>query len=260
MKRAGFWTGVGTLFGAVRELLSTPQLWRLAVVPVVTLLTLGTVGVALVTWLGVPSVVHAIVTGNVTDGNAAWYQRLGSAALATVVWLVGCALALLLSWIITPVVCSPALEAIVRRVEASLGIAEHPGLSFFESLSCGLRAQLTGLLVLLPLSLGLWLLDLVLPFLAPLLLPIKLLAVGVSLAWNLLDYPLTLRGVPAGQRLRIIRTNLGAVAGFGLVFTALFLVPLAAVALLPLGVIGATRLVWQMADPTEKNWLSPPKS
>lgn len=227
----------------------------MAAVPVVTLLVLGSIGVVLVTWLGVPSVLHAVVTGD----NQAWYQRLGSAALATLAWLVGCALALFLSWVITPVVCSPALEAIVRQVEASLGVADHPGLSFFESLSCGLRAQLTGLFALLPLWLGLWLLDLVLPFLAPLLLPIKLLAVGVSLAWNLLDYPLTLRGIPVGQRIRFIRANLAAVAGFGVVFAALFWVPLAAVALLPLGVIGATRLVWQMGDPNDKNWLSPPK-
>lgn len=256
MNRAGFWTGVGTLFGAVKELLSTPALWRLSAVPIVTLVTLAGIGVGLVTWLGVPSVLHAVVTGD----TSAWYQRLGSAALATLAWLIGCALALLLSWVITPIVCAPALEAIVRRVEATLGIAEHPGLSFFESLGCGLRAQVTGLLILLPVWVGLGLLDLVLPFLAPVLLPLKLVAVGMSLAWNLLDYPLTLRGVPVGRRLRFIRSNLAAVAGFGLVFAGLFWIPMAAVALLPLGVIGATRLVWKMADSSEKTWLLPPRA
>jgi CysZ protein len=254
VRRVGFWTGVGTLFGAVRELVSTPSLWRHAIVPMVALVTLASVGIGLVTWLGVPHVLHAVVT---TESQA-WYTRLGSAALATLLWLVGCALVLFLSWVVTPPLCSPALEAIVQRVESTLGAPPQPELSFWTSFTCGLRAQLMGLATLIPAWSALWVLGLVLPFLAPLLFPAKLLAVGFSLAWNLLDYPLTLRGVPARERLRFVRRHFPAVMGFGLAFACLFWVPLAAVLLLPLGVIGATRLVWRLAKselPDGEKWL-----
>lgn len=243
MKRAGFWTGVSTLFGAVRELMTSPSLWRYAAVPMAILVSLAGIGIAFVTWLGVPRLLHAIVTPAAVE----WYMRLGSALLATLLWLVGCAVVLFTSWVITPVLCSPALEAIVRRVETALGAPPQPELSFAASLACGLRAQLSGLLMLIPVWLGLWIAGMAVPFLAPVLFLAKLLAVAFSLAWNLLDYPLTLRGVPARQRFRFIRSHLSAVVGFGLAFASVFWLPLAAVVLLPLGVIGATRLVWKLA-------------
>lgn len=240
MKRPGFWKGVGTLVGAVKELLGTPSLWRYAAVPMLTLLCLAGIGIGLVTWQGVPRALHALATID----SERWYGRLGSAALATLLWLVGCVAVLFLSWVITPVVCAPALEAIVERVEQAIGAPPLPKLSLWSSFSCGLRAQLMGLVTLVPIWLTLWLVGLVLPFLAPVLLLVKLMAMAFGLAWNLLDYPLTLRGIPARQRFWFIRRNLSAVAGFGLAFACLFWIPLAAVLLLPLGAIGATRLVW----------------
>lgn len=234
-------------------LLSSPGLWRFALVPMVALVTLSACGVGLVTWFGVPQVLHAVVT----RAPQAWYTRAGSVALATVLWLVGCALVLFLSWVITPVLCSPALEAIVQRVESALGAPPRPQLSFWASLSCGLRAQLTGLGMLVPIGALLWVLGLIIPLLAPMLLPAKLLVVAFGLAWNLLDYPLTLRGVPARERVRFIRRHWSAVAGFGLGFALLFWLPLGAVLLLPLGVIGATRLVWALTQ-SESAWGESP--
>lgn len=242
MTRPGFWTGVGTLFGAVRALSSQPGLWRYALIPMSTLFALGCLGVGLVTWVGVPETLEALVPKQ----SAHWYGRLGSAALATFLWLVGSALALLAAWIFTPVLCAPALERLVRRVEGALGAPPFPELSFFASFWCGLRAQVTGVLALLPVWLSLWLLGLALPFLAPVLLPLKLLTLAFGLAWNLLDYPLSLRGVPARERLALMRQHWLPVAGFGVAFACLFWVPLAAVGLLPLGVIAATRLVWML--------------
>ena len=244
MKRPGFWTGVGTLFGAVRMLSSQPGLWRYASIPMTTLFALACLGVGVVTWVGVPEALEALLP----DQSEHWYDRVGSAALATLLWLVGSALALLAAWLFTPVLCAPALEKLVRRVEDALGVPPFPELSFFASFYCGLRAQVTGLVVLLPVWLSLWVLGLVLPFLAPLLLAAKLLAVALGLAWNLLDYPLTLRGMPARERFVLMRRHWRPVAGFGVTFACLFWIPLAAVGLLPLGVVAATRLVWTLPD------------
>jgi uncharacterized protein involved in cysteine biosynthesis len=242
--KPGFWTGAGTLPRAAKQLASSPPLWRYAIVPVVVLLSLIIVGITLLTWFGIPQVFHAVVAAD----SRAWYERLGGVALAAVAWLVGSVLVLLSSWIITPVACAPALEHLVRQVETTLGAPAHPPLPFWVSLWCGLRAQLTGLLALGPIWLVLWVLNLAAPFLSPVLVPARLFAVALSLAWNLLDYPLTLRGVRMRQRLRFIRTHIAAVFGFGLAFAILFWIPLAAVLLLPLGVMAATRLVWELAN------------
>jgi CysZ protein len=255
MTSSRFWAGASSLVSAAKQLLTSAELRRLAVVPVVVLVSLSVLGIVAVTAFGAPGVFHAVVNPE----SAAWYTQLGGAALAVVAWFVGCVLALVGSWLVTPVLCAPALEHLVRRVEQTLGAPPQPELSFIASLWCGLRAQLTALVVLGPLWFTLWLLGWLVPVLAPLVVPMRLLAVSIGLAWNLLDYPLTLRGVPIRQRLAFFRGHAPAVLGFGLAFTALFWVPLTAVILLPLGVTAATHLIWTLAansDPT-RNQLAP---
>jgi uncharacterized protein involved in cysteine biosynthesis len=66
--------------------------------------------------------------------------------------------------------------------------------------------------------------------------------VSLAVAWNLLSYPLTLRGVGARERVRLLSRHAPAVLGFGAAFAAISLVPGAALLLLPAGVVGATRL------------------
>jgi CysZ protein len=70
--------------------------------------------------------------------------------------------------------------------------------------------------------------------------------VALAIAWNLFDYPLTLRGIRARERLDLVRRNWRATLGFGLGFALVFAVPCMAVALLPAAVAGATSLVARM--------------
>lgn len=70
---------------------------------------------------------------------------------------------------------------------------------------------------------------------------------GVSVAsWvlasELLARPLEGRGMAAAERRRLLRTNPGAVLGFGLAVQACFWIPLGAVVVMPAAVVGATSL------------------
>jgi uncharacterized protein involved in cysteine biosynthesis len=65
----------------------------------------------------------------------------------------------------------------------------------------------------------------------------------VLLAWDLLDYPLSSRGLGLAARLRWCVRNLGAVVGFGLAALVVFAIPGVGLVALPCGVAGAVRLV-----------------
>jgi CysZ protein len=114
-----------------------------------------------------------------------------------------------------------------------------------------MRAQAFAACFAVPLLTVLWVVEL---FVAPAVfvtVPLKLIVTAFSLAWNLFDYPLTLRGIRMRERLRLVLAYKGAALGFGLGFALLFWFPCFGVLMLPVGVAGATRLVWQImrADP-----------
>lgn len=172
-----------------------------------------------------------------------WYA---DAARVLLRWL-GSALAAYLGlWfalLLTPVLSAPALERLVRAREAALGARARPRQSFWFEVRCGLEAQLGGLLLAAPLWVLYWLVAALLPGAALLLFPLQALPLAVGMAWNLLDYPLTLRGVPVRERWGLLRRAPGSVLGFGLCLAPLSLIPGAALLLLPAGVVGATEIV-----------------
>jgi CysZ protein len=173
------------------------------------------------------------------EEGARWIVRWLSSALAA---LLGLWIALLLA----PVLSAPALEHLVRAREAELGGGQRPRPSLWFELKCGLEAQLGGLLLGAPLWLIYWLVALLLPGAALLLLPLQALPLALGLAWNLLDYPLTLRGIRLRARWALLRQRPAPVLGFGFALALLTLIPGAALLLLPAGVVGATQLVWRL--------------
>ena len=113
-------------------------------------------------------------------------------------------------------------------------------------LECGFEAQLGGLLLALPLWAVYWLAASLLPGAALLLLPLQALPIALGLAWNLLDYPLTLRGVQLRARWQLLRGRPAPIFGFGLCMALGSLVPGAALLLLPVGVAGAAELALRL--------------
>ena len=241
----GFWRGFTSLFEAARSLLGMTRAWPYAVVPGVVFTVLEVTFVA-VAWQARPWVEQKLSGGGeVLDWLgfvASWLSVLGLSVLG---WLV--------ALFLTPPLSAPALERIVALVEKDVAAPEHAPLGFFAEFSCGFRAALLGAAVTLPIVLLLTLLGLSFPPAAVVTTPLKVLIGALGVAWGLFDYPLTLRGVGMRQRFAFMRRNLSVVLGFGAAFALLFWLPCCSVVMLPIGVVAATRLVWEIerASPVE---------
>lgn len=225
----------------LRFLRQRRQLWPAAATPVLVLLAL----LIPLTWWSIGSFGPWLSTWLFGDTNS-WYEE---GARVLVRWLSSALAALLGFWLallLAPVLSAPALEHLVRARESELGGGALPRHGLWLELKCGLQAQLGGVLLAAPLWLLYWLVALLLPGAALLLLPLQALPMALGLAWNLLDYPLTLRGIRVGERWRLLRQRPGPVVGFGLALAALTLIPGAALLLLPAGVVGAAQLVWNL--------------
>lgn len=237
----GIVAGARTLFTAFGFLLETKATWPAALVPAAVLLGLLTgVGWASVQF-AFPAIQASLPSGSGQISGVLWSTTSGLIALA--VFVLGAMLALAL----TPPLCGPALEKIVALREHALGAPERRPIGFWAEIWCGFRAQIFVLLWLLPVLVALWLADFIAPPAAVLTTPLKLIVTSLALAWNLLDYPLTLRGVRMRERFLLIKRFKGACLGFGAAFAVLFWIPCGCqIVMLPVGAAAATDLVWQL--------------
>jgi uncharacterized protein involved in cysteine biosynthesis len=235
----GFWRGFTAPFGAAANLLGKPSAWPLALVPPLVFLLLELVFVGFA-WKYLLPLTRSKLSN--VDSLPAWGQSVASWGVVGVAlvlgWFMGLALA--------PVLSAPALERLVGITEAELGAPERPPLGFLAELFCGLRATLLGLVLSVPVVLALTLLEVVVPPVAVVATPLKILVGALGVSWGLFDYPLTLRGIRARERFAFMTRHWSVVLGFGLAFTALFLVPCFGLLMLPVGVIAATRLFWEI--------------
>jgi uncharacterized protein involved in cysteine biosynthesis len=151
-----------------------------------------------------------------------------------------------LAMVFTPPLSAPALERIVDIVERDVRAPERAPLGIWTEFWCGLRSTLVSSAVTLPLIIALTLLELVFAPIAVVTMPLKLLLTALGVSWTLFDYPLTLRGVGARQRMQLMKRHLGLVLGFGTAFALVFWLPCCSVVMLPVGVVAATQLLWQI--------------
>jgi CysZ protein len=236
----GFWQGLRALPDGLRFVMRERKCWGPTVVPcgVVILLAvpllwfaIGELGPWLAHWL-------------LPDAST-WYAA-GTRFLVR--WLSSAIAAYLALWVAVlsaPALSSPALEYLVRLREADLGVPDRPRLGFWLELRCALEAQLGAIALCVPLWFAGWVAGLIFPG-ALLLLPLQIAPAALGLAWNLLDYPLTLRGVRLRQRWQLLRRHPRPVFGFAACLGAIACIPGAALLLLPAGVVGAAQLSWQL--------------
>ena len=227
--------GVLSVFRALGFLVMRPGLWPYAIVPVVLcgviLVALASVGIA-----GTSALVDKIEHTDGVATAAVWFLKI-------LLWLV----TILLSFVLAAALAQPlsgfALDALSQRQEAHLGGPARTGPSFFPAIFASLKVTLLGLFVGLPLLVMLAGMSFLFPPLAVVTIPLKLTVVALLAAWDLLDYPFSLRNMGVRDRLRFFSDHFGAVLGFGLTTALLLLVPGIGLFLLPIGVIAGTRIV-----------------
>lgn len=227
-------TALSAFVGGIWFVLKTPSVWPFASVPILTalLLACGLFG------LGV----------NYADRVAKWLLGADAGAAGSwAVWGVVVLLSLGLSALIALVLAQPlsgwALEAISRRQEQRLTGRCPPEPSFLRALWVGLRCSLFIVVAGGFLAVFLMTITLVFPPAAVVTVPLKVLMAAALLAWDLVDYPLGLRGLGIRARLRWARSHRWGFLTFGLLWAAVLLIPGIFLLVLPMGVAGATRLV-----------------
>lgn len=233
----GFGAGVGSLFSGLKFVTSTPSVWPLAMVPVfffvVITIAVGLAGAGL-------------LPGWITPMLGPWaHKGHGAAGIAVkvLVTVLSVVVGVLLGFLLSQPLSGPALEKIVRKVEASLGAPAWPETSVLADVWRSLEGLLLTTALTLPIIALLFAIEIVFPPVAIVTTPLKGVVTALMLAWDLCDYPLSIRGMPIRERFAFLRRHAPAVFGFGLGLALLTLIPCAILLALPVGAAGATRLV-----------------
>jgi CysZ protein len=162
--------------------------------------------------------------------------------------LLGMLLGVFIATFATQPLSAPALERLVLLRERELGASPRSAAGFLREFWCAMQAQLVALAIGGPLLALLWFATLIAPPAAIVTVPLKFVVLALLVAWSLLDYPLSLRGVALSERLRMMRSQSPRVLGFGLSVALLFTVPILPLLLLPAAVAAAAELGLQL-DP-----------
>jgi len=239
----GFFAGVRALFGGVGFVVSTPSAWGWALIPVfVATVLFGGAG-ALAIWGGSELSQHLIGDPTAVDRLGDTWSAVGMWTLRILFWAVGLVVAFVVAISLAQPLSGFALDAIARKQEIALGGRVWPDQPLVTGAVRSLRVTLTALVIGLPILGILALITFLFPPAGIVTIPLKFLVTGVLAAYDLLDYPLSLRGQSVSDRLVFIRQNFPAVLGFGVATAALLLIPGVGLFLLPFGVAGATRMV-----------------
>lgn len=251
-RRVGLVVGLRSFLRGVAFTITTPAVWPLAMVPVATATALtAAFGVACVKWI--PPAIEGIFGGSGALSKAlSIFVQVGVTGVALVV-------AVMLAVALAQPLSGVALEAIVRRQEHALGMPPRPEASFWTSVVGSLSSLLLGVTISAPILVALIVVTWAFPPAAIVTVPLKLLVLAVVLAWDLCDYPLSMRGVPLAGRAALLAQSPAAVVGFGAALALISLVPCGLFLILPAGVAGATQLLAELERQDDGAAL-PPRS
>jgi CysZ protein len=235
--RPGFLAGVRALTGGAAFVVSTPRMWGYAAVPLVIFaahaIGLGWAGVALA----------ARCAEAIVGSSAATMAVIGRGIIGAVLIVTALLAAVIVAFSVAQPLSGWALDTIVCAQERALGAPEwapQPRLaSFVRALAVAALAVAVGF----PLIAALTFLGILFPAAAVVTFPLKLVVSAWLVAWDLLDYPFSQRGLGLRARLRWLAAHARAAFGFGLAAAVLLVVPGVGLMLLPIGVAGGARLL-----------------
>lgn len=237
VERPSVGEGVRSLFSGFAFIASNPGVWLLALAPVavaiVLAVTLGWTAVEIV-----PPRIEALfgTSSSAVVGVLAFLAKITATLLAILV-------AGLISFGLAQPLSGPALERIVRRVEADMGAPAWPPTSIVQDVWRSLQSVLISSAFGLPILAVLFVIGALFPPAVFVTVPLKIAVTAVLITWDLCDYPLSIRGVPVGRRVAFLADNARAVIGFGVGLALLSLLPCLLLLALPAGVAGAARLI-----------------
>jgi CysZ protein len=232
----GLADGVSSFVGGIGFVFVTPSVWPFAAVPILTT-TLLACGLSFAGFYGAYQA--ALSWLGEGDGWTAW----GRWAVAISLGMVFMIVALFAALVLARPLAGWALDVISRRQEWKMLGFNRPEASLLRAIAVSLRGFFFALVVSTPLLALLFAIGFFFPPATMVTVPLKFFVVAWLLAWDFLDYPMSLRGMGVRARVSWIGKNFMAYTAFGVAWALLIVLPFLALLVLPFGVAGATRLL-----------------
>ncbi|HEX5568691.1 MAG TPA: EI24 domain-containing protein [Streptomyces sp.] len=239
-------TGVRYLGRGQRWVVRNGRCYGFALLPALITLVLYVVALAVLAFWA--DELAAWATPFADDWEPPW-TGLMRGTFTVLLFAGGLMLAVITFTAVTLLIGDPFYEALSERVEESEGGApEGPDRPLWRELWISLRDSVHVLMWVLLLSAPLFVLGFV-PLIGQTAVPVAGVAVsGFFLTAELTAVAMQRRDIPLRERLRLLRGRGLLAVGFGAPLVLCFLVPLAAVFLMPGAVAGATLLVRDLVD------------
>jgi CysZ protein len=229
--------GIGAVFGGIWFVIVTPRIWGHALVPALMLILLGC-GLSALGWWGAGAICDASIGEPETFWGHVWYWTVWTLLMLTFV-----SFGIVVAVVLAQPLSGFALEAVSLAQERALLGENLPRSSFLAALWTSTQATFIMLLAGGIINLALFTIDFFFPPATVFTAPVQFVATGWLLAWNFLDYPLSLRGLGVIARVRWSWQHFEEFTVFGVLWALLLFVPGLFFLILPMGVAGATRLV-----------------
>jgi len=235
-----FFSGVRLLASGLRLWITDPRLMLTGAIPALIVFLVYAAGI-------VALAVNAdSIAAAVTPFATGWDATLREVvrAVAGAALLVGGVLLVVFTFTaVTLAIGGPFYEAISRRVEAKLGDAPQPvEPGFWASLGRGLAETLRVLATTAGIAIALFALGFI-PLVGQTVVPVlAALTGGWFLALELSAFAFEARGISGRSKRRMLSADRPRTLGLGVVTYLLFLVPFAAVIVMPAAVAAGTRL------------------
>jgi len=237
----GVVAGARSFFAGLGWVVRNPRWWFLGLVPALLALVLYVLAFVLL----------ALYVGDLTrfftpfaEGWPEGLRGVFRFLVGVVIFGFGLLVAIKTYVSVTLVIGDPFYEKLSERVELDMGgLPKAPDVSLLRSILRSLRDSVVIGLQVAALTIPLFVLGFV-PVIGQTVVPVLgALVSGFFLAVELTGLPMERRGLLRADRFRILRGNMGAALGFGVLAFLIFLIPLAVVVTMPAAVAGSVVLV-----------------